>query len=152
MDTSRRAAYRGCQPRAKAVGDAWDSHAQAGDRYDPAQAGTARPGRPSIHERSTMRTLPRLVLITASSLLLGAVPMATTAPFTMNFFGFTSSATSADGTWSSNGSISEVGGFAMSWTLSGGQLAHLNATLVGKQGSITFAGALRYVATSPTDS
>ena len=99
-----------------------------------------------------MKTLPRLALITASSLLLGAVPMATTAPFTMNFFGFTSSATSADGTWSSNGSISEVGGFTMSWTLSGTQLAHLDATLVGKQGSITFAGALRYVATSPTDS
>ena len=90
-----------------------------------------------------MKTLPRLVLITASLLLLGAVPMTTPATFSMNFFGFTSSATSADGTWSSNGGISEVGGFTMSWTLSGGQLAHLNATLVGKQGAITFGGALR---------
>jgi hypothetical protein len=98
-----------------------------------------------------MKTLPRLVLITASALLLGAVPLATPATFTMNFFGFTSSATTADGTWSSNGGISEVGGFTMSWTLSGPQLAHLDATLVGKQGSITFAGALRRIATSPTD-
>ncbi|HZN40981.1 MAG TPA: hypothetical protein VFD82_19400 [Planctomycetota bacterium] len=99
-----------------------------------------------------MKTLPRLILITASSLLLGAVPMTTPATFSMNFFGVTSSATSADGTWSSNGGISEVGSFTMSWTLSGSQLAHLNATLVGKQGSITFGGALRRVATSPTDS
>lgn len=99
-----------------------------------------------------MKTLPRLILITASSLLLGAVPMTAPATFSMNFFGFTSSATSADGTWSSNGSISEVGGFTMSWTLSGSQLAHLDAALVGKQGSITFRGALRHVATSPTDS
>ena len=98
-----------------------------------------------------MKTLPRLVLITASALLLGAVPMTTPAPFSMNFFGFTSSATSADGTWSSNGGISEVGAFTMSWTLSGSQLAHLDATLVGKQGSITFRGALQRVATSPTD-
>ena len=99
-----------------------------------------------------MKTPTRLVLLTASSLLLGAVPMTPPVPFTMNFFGFTSSSTSADGTWSANGGISEVGGFTMSWTLSGGQLAHLNATLVGKQGSITFGGALRHVATSTTDS
>ena len=96
-----------------------------------------------------MKTLSRLVLITASSLLLGAVPMTPPSTFTMNFFGFTSSATSADGTWSANGGISEVGGFTMSWTLHGGQLADLDATLVGKQGSITFRGALRQ-ATSPT--
>jgi hypothetical protein len=98
-----------------------------------------------------MKTLSRLVLITASFLLLGAVRVTAPATFTMNFFGFTSSATSADGTWSSNGGISEVGGFTMSWTLSGGQLAHLDATLVGKQGSITIAGVLRQIATSPTD-
>lgn len=99
-----------------------------------------------------MKILPGLVLITASSLLLGAGRMTAPATFTMNFFGFTSSATSADGTWSANGGISEVGGFTMSWTLSGGQIAHLNATLVGKQGSITLAGTLRQVVTSPTDS
>ena len=99
-----------------------------------------------------MKSLSRLVLIASSSILLGAVPAAPPTPFSMNFFGFTSSATSADGTWSSNGGISEVGAFTMSWTLSGSQLAHLDATLVGKQGSITLRGALQRVATSPTDS
>jgi hypothetical protein len=99
-----------------------------------------------------MKNLSRLALIAASSILLGAVPAAPPTPFTMNFFGFTSSATSADGTWSANGGISEVGSFTMSWTVAGNQLAHLTATLVGKQGSITLAGALRRVATSATDS
>jgi hypothetical protein len=96
-----------------------------------------------------MKNLPRLALIAASSLLLGALPRP--ASFRMNFFGFTSSATSADGTWSSNGGIDDVGGFTMSWTVSGGQIAHLTATLTGKQGAITLSGTLRQVATSATD-
>ena len=98
-----------------------------------------------------MKTLARLVLIAASSILLGAVPAAAPAAFSMNFFGFTGSATSADGTWSANGGIEDVGGFTMSWTVFN-QIALFTATLVGKQGSITLSGALRQVATSPTDS
>src|SRR5262245_41030513 len=115
-------------------------------------AGNAESGGPPSKKGSTMKTLPRLVLIVASLLLLGAVPATAPVPFTMHFFGFTSSATSADGTWSANGGISDVGGFTMSWTVAGGQVAQLPATLVGKQGSITFAGTLRQVVTSPTDS
>ncbi|HEX6812090.1 MAG TPA: hypothetical protein VF384_10745 [Planctomycetota bacterium] len=99
-----------------------------------------------------MKTLSRLALIVASSLLLGAVPVTAPVPFSMNFFGFTSSATSADGTWSANGGISDVGGFTMSWTVSGGPAAHLTATLVGKQGAITFSGNLRETVTGPADS
>jgi hypothetical protein len=120
-------------------------------RYDRRPAGNAASGGPPSKKGSTMKTLCRLVLIVASSLLLGAVPVTAPVPFSMNFFGFTSSSTSADGTWSANGGISDVGSFTMSWTVVGGQVARLTATLVGKQGSITFSGTLRRVVTSPTD-
>jgi hypothetical protein len=69
-------------------------------------------------------------------------------PFTISFFGSFTGPSSAEGTWSSTGSIDDVGGFSMTLVQSGsspvGTPAALHAAIVltGKQGTISLQATL----------
>lgn len=98
-----------------------------------------------------MKMLGKFGVMAVSVMLLAAwaTPVAPPQQFNMNFFGFLSGPGTADGTWSSTGSIDEVGGFTMAFSGSNTVRASLN--LFGKQGSITVEGMLHQTAVNATD-
>jgi hypothetical protein len=73
-------------------------------------------------------------------------------PFTISLFGFLEGPNVADGTWSSTGSIDDVGGFTMTFDVSPGQgfILHSTFVLTGEQGTITLHSTLREKPASPS--
>ena len=97
-----------------------------------------------------MKKLAWCVAVPVSVMLLAASSFAPNPPqpFTISLFGSLAGPNSADGTWSSTGSIDDVGGFLMTfdWSGSPGQgfkVLHSTFVLTGKQGTITLHSTLR---------
>jgi hypothetical protein len=103
-----------------------------------------------------MKKLARCVAVPVSVVLLAAWSLTPNPPqaFTISLFGSLSGPNSADGTWSSTGSIDDVGGFTMTFDGSGSpgqgfKVLHSTFVLTGKQGTITLHSTLRQKPASP---